>query len=196
MRKKSLLIAICAVFVLTTGCSSSSNQLSDTLSPATESTPTSTEEAAPTDTPVPEPEVLSLGKKASLGDWDIKVKKASIKKTIKDGSYRYFKPSDGNSFLLVSLSVKNNGKTDQSFMPRIAQKSKDIIATLYYQNEYEYSATQLIGYDKDLTTESIKPLNTKNGVIAFEIPKKTIKSTKELTLSFSIGDESITYSLK
>lgn len=198
MKKKTLLFAICAcaTFVLATGCSSSNNQLTEALSPAVESTSASTETPAPTETPVPEPSVLSIGEKSSVGDWNIKVKKVSVKQKIQNGTYQYFKPGKGNSFLVVSLSVENKGKTDTQFLPRFGRKNTTTVVRLYYQNEYEYSATELMGYDKDLTTEYIQPLTKENGIIVFEVPKKTVKSKKDLTLNFSVGDESITYSLK
>ncbi len=195
MKKKALIFVMCATFVLTTGCSSS-NQVTDTLSPAAQSTPANTEASAPTETPVPEEPVLSLGEKSSVGDWKINVKKASVKQKIKNGSYRYFEPGKGNSFLVISMSTENKGSKAATFLPRFGTKDKAVVATLYYQNEYEYSATELIGYDKDLTTKSIQPLTKENGVIVFEVPKKTVKSKKDLTLKFSVGDESITYSLK
>lgn len=195
MKKKTLLFAICATFVLTTGCSSS-NQLTETLSPAAESTSASTEAPAPTETPVPEQPVLSVGKKGSVGDWKVNVKKVSVKQKIQNGTYQYFKPGKGNSFLVISMSVENKGTKAAKFLPRFGMKDETTVATLYYQNEYEYSATELIGYNKDLTTKSIQPLTKENGILVFEVPKKTVKSKKDLTLNFSMGEESITYSLK
>ena len=94
------------------------------------------------------------------------------------------------------MSAENKGTTAQNFLPRFGKKDTSVVAKLYYQNEYEYSATELIGYDKDLTTKSIQPLTKENGIIVFEVPKKTVKSKKDLTLKFSVGDESVTYSLK
>lgn len=194
MKKKALIFVMCTVFVLTTGCSS--DQLTETLSPAAQSTPASAETPVPTETPAPEQPVLSVGEKSSVGDWKINVKKASAKQKIKNGSYRYFEPGKGNSFLVISMSAENKGSKAATFLPRFGTKDKAVVATLYYQNEYEYSATELIGYDKDLTTKSIQPLTKENGIIVFEVPKKTVKSKKDLTLKFSVGDESITYSLK
>lgn len=195
MKKKTLLFAICATFVLTTGCSSS-NQLTEALSPAAESTSASTEAPAPTETPVPEQPVLSVGKKGSVGDWKVNVKKVSVKQKIQNGTYQYFKPGKGNSFVVISMSVENKGTKAATFLPRFGTKDKTTIARLYYQGEYEYSATELIGYKKDLTTKSIQPLTKESGILVFEIPKKAAKSKKELTLNFSVGEESITYSLK
>lgn len=194
MRKKALLLITCAAFICVTGCSS--NNLTETLSNVAESTPASTATPAPTETPVPEAPTLVLGKKGTVGNWEINAKKVSVKQKINNGKYTYFKPSKGNSFVEITMSVKNKGTKAESFLPRVGMQDKAIIATLYYQDEYEYSATELMGYDKDLTTESIQPLTKENGILVFEVPKKASKSKKELKLTFKVGDESISYALK
>ena len=195
MRKKALLLITCAAFICITGCSS--DKLTETLSTVTESTQENTATPAPTETPVPEePAALSLGKKGTVGNWEINAKKVSAKQKIKNGKYYYFKPSKGNSFVIINMSVKNKGTKAENFLPRVGMRDKAVVATLYYQEEYEYSATELMGYDKDLTTKSIQPLTKENGILVFEVPKKASKSMKELTLTFKVGDESISYALK
>lgn len=194
MRKKAYLLILFAALVLTAGCSS--EQLTETLSNIDKPTPASAETPAPTETPAPEQPVLSLGEKTTIGDWEVNVKSVSVKQKIKNGKYQYFKPGKGNTFLVVSMSSKNKGKKAAQFLPRFGMKDKTTVATLYYQTEYEYNPTELMGYKKDLTTKSIQPLTKESGIVVFEIPKKTAKSKKELTLGFQVGDESITYSLK
>lgn len=197
MRKKAYLLILFTALVLTAGCSS--EQLTQTLSNTDKPTPASADSAAtpvPTEPPATEAPVLSLGKKSTVGDWEVNVKSVSVKKKIQNGKYTYFKPGKGNTFLIVSMSSKNNGKKAAQFLPRFGTKDKTTVATLYYQTEYEYNPTELMGYDKDLATKSIQPLTKENGIVVFEIPKKTAKSKKELTLNFSVGEESVTYSLK
>lgn len=200
MRKKALLLITCAAFICMTGCASGPSTEPTTTtktSSTTESASDSTEAPAPTETPAPEePAALSLGKKGTVGDWEITAKKVSAKQKIKNGKYYYFKPGKGNAFVIIDMSVKNKGTKAENFLPRVGVRDKTVIATLYYQDEYEYSATELMGYDKDLTTKSIQPLTKENGILVFEVPKKASKSLKELTLNFKVGDESISYALK
>lgn len=119
-----------------------------------------------------------------------------MKQKITNGKYQYFKPGKGKSFVILSLSARNNGKKIAQFLPRIGYKNEAVITTLCYKDEYEYSPTELISYDKDLTTKKVQPLSTESGILVFEVPKKIAKSKKNLTLKFSLGEETITYTLK
>ena len=115
MRKLALVLA--CTFLCLAGCaseqpsnpvkSSIENNAGDSNSSAAGDTP------APTVAPAPVSEMLSLGKKATLGDWKICAKKAEVKNKIMTGKYLYFKPKKGNTFVVISMSVKNNGEKDR-----------------------------------------------------------------------------------
>lgn len=205
MKKMILLFTTCTALALT-GCgmdsqtetpastttsSSSSNSSSDSATSQTEPTATPAES-----TPEPEETTLALGKKATIGDWKINAKSVSVKKQIQNGSYRYFQPSKGNTFIVVSLSARNEGKKEDEFLPRVGYKDTMSSATLYYEDEYEYSPTELLSYDKDMATVKIKPLSTKKGILVFDVPKKAAKDLKKLKLKFSAQGESAIYKLK
>lgn len=205
MKKMILLFTTCTALALT-GCgmdsqtetpastttsSSSSNSSSDSATSQTEPTATPAESS-----PEPEETTLALGKKATIGDWKINAKSVSVKKQIQNGSYRYFQPSKGNTFIVVSLSARNEGKKEDEFLPRVGYKDTMSSATLYYEDEYEYSPTELLSYDKDMATVKIKPLSTKKGILVFDVPKKAAKDLKKLKLKFSAQGESVIYKLK
>lgn len=195
MKRRVLLLTVCTTLLVLTGCST--NQLSETVTTITDtgSSPTVSEAPAATATPAPEAETLSLGKKTTLGDWKICAKKATVKQKIKNGKYQYYKPGKGKSFVVISLSARNNGKKTAAFLPRIGYKNEAVFSTLCYKDEYEYSPTELLSYDKDLTTEKIQPLSTESGVLAFEVPKKVAKSKKNLVLKFTLDDQTVSYSI-
>ncbi len=197
MKKTALILALCTT-LLVTGCSSS--QVKDTLNKAADQIASTTETAAPVATPEPTPASteteLKLGKKGTVGDWGIKVKKAEVKKKITNGSYRYFDPGKKNRFVVVSLSAKNNSEEAKQFLPLVGYVNTTVIATLIDENGEEYKATQLIGYSKDMTTRSIKPSKTESGVIAFQVPQKSAKSLKKLTLRIGTSNEALVYTLK
>lgn len=195
MRKLVALLSCAAI--LMTGCSSDQltetlNQAADTVASVTESTP----EPTPTPTPAPVATELELGKKGNIGDWKVCVKKAETKKKIKNGQYRYFEAGKGNKFVIVSMSVSNNGKESGEFLPRVGYEDTMIAATLYYEDEYEYKPTQLLSYDKDLAAKDIQPLSTEKGVIAFEVPNKVAKNKKNLKLKIGTSTDYLVYSLK
>lgn len=199
MRKKAILLLTCAVFLMT-GCSANQlsnavNNAADTLSKGNDAAmPTNT--PAPTSTPGPKETALALGKKATIGDWKVCVKKASVKQKITNGKYRYYNPGKGKSFVVFSLSARNNGKKTEEFLPRVGYENKMVKATLYYKDEYEYSPSELLSYDKDLVTKKIQPLSTESGVIAFEVPKKVAKAKKQLKLKIGTKAETLVYPVK
>lgn len=194
MKTKIISLCVCAALLMT-GCSTSqltNNTASDSTSKKTEPQETS----APTSTPAPEETTLALGKKGTSGDWEIKAKKASVKKKIKAGEYREFKPrEDDNTYVVISLSVRNNGKQAADFIPRVGRENTMTSATLLYKDEYEYAPTELLSYDDDLVTRKVQPLSTEKGIIAFEVPKKVAKDLKQLKLKIGTKAESIVYSL-
>ena len=198
MHKKSLLLFTCTALLLS-GCSG--NSISDTLDKVSDSisevqeTPAATATAAPTSTPGPKETSLALGKNGTVGDWKIKAKKASVKTNINNGN-RQYKPGKGNSFVVVSLSVQNNGEKDEQFIPRLGLENKMIVATLIYNDKDEYSPIQLLSYDKDLVTSTIKAGKTKNGIITFEVPKKAAKKLKKIKLKIGTKMDYLVYNLK
>lgn len=199
MRKKSLLLFTCTALLLA-GCSG--NSLSDTVDKVsdpvaeTQKTPAATATAAPTSTPGPKETSLSLGKKSTAGDWKICAKKASVKTMINNGSYRQYKPGKGKSFVVISLSARNNSKKSEQFLPRLGYENKMISATLIYQGKKEYAPTQLIGYSKDLVTATVKSKTTKNGIITFEVPTKVAKKLKKIKLKIGTKMDYLIYDLK
>ncbi len=202
MKKQALLLLTCTALLMTgcasasptTGGSSASDPSVSSAAPA--ATAAAADDAAAESTAAPEAAELKLGKKTSLGDWKICAKKISSPKKIKNGNYRYFEPSKGNSFIVADMSVRNNGKDEAEFLPIAGLKDTMVIAKLLYKDEYNYTPTQLLAYDKDLAAKKIEPLKTKNGILVFDVPKKIAKAKKDLKLTFTLGETTVTYSLK
>lgn len=208
MKKQALLLLTCMVLAMT-GCAStgsttdnSSTSNSSVSSTAPAATAASNDASATTDntaadsTAAPGATELKLGKKTTLGDWNICAKKVSSPKKIKNGSYRYFQPSKGNAFIIVDMSIRNNGKKDAEFLPRVGLKNETVLAKLVNADGEEYSPTQLFSYDKDVTTKKIAASKSKNGILAFDIPKKAAKNKKDLKLTFTLDETTISYSIK
>lgn len=196
MRKLALVLA--CTFLCLAGCAS--EQSSTPVKPSIENNAGDSNSSAAADTPAPTetpaPELLSLGKKATLLDWNICVKKAEVKNKIMTGKYLYFKPKKGNTFVVITMSAKNNGEKAEALLPSIGYQNKMITATLSSKDGDEFKPSALTGYDKDLAGKTIEASASKKGVVAFEVPKKVAKSKKDLTLKIGTVNESITYTLK
>lgn len=205
MRKKLLALTMCLSLALT-GCSAVSEQvtkgINEGLEAAQEAAENAMEETEETNAEVAEEEeandeveTVKLGKTVKLGDWKVTVNKVQTKKKIPYSSYMIYKPSKGSTFLCVSMKVINKGKKEDTFLPRFGYENKDNFATLYFE-DYEYQASSLTSYDKDLLDESIKPLTKKNGIIVFEVPKKVAKKKGKLTLKIGTSEDYVIYKLK
>lgn len=206
MKKQALLLLTCTVLAMT-GCgstgsttdnsSTSNSSVSSAAPAATAATADETADNTAADsTAAPEAAELKLGKKTTLGDWEICAKKVSSPKKIKNGSYRYFQPSKGNAFIIVDMSIRNNGEKEAEFLPRVGLKNETVLAKLVNADGEEYSPTQLFSYDKDVTTKKIAASKSKNGILAFDIPKKAAKNKKDLKLTFTLDETTVSYPLK
>lgn len=197
MRKKLIAAGLCISFVLG-GCSLSSQDISDAVNSGIEAAKdqmASQASEAPQETEAPKVTELALGKKATVGDWKVTAKKVQVRSQIKNGKYYVFKPDKGQRFVSVTMTVKNTGKEEADFLPRIGYSNTMVTAKLYY-GEYEYKATNLLNYDKDLLEKSIKPLTSKKGVVTFEVPKKVAKKKGKLTLRLGTDTDYVIYKLK
>lgn len=197
MRKKILILGVCCTMLLS-GCSMSSKDISNAVNSgieaAKEQAGTQTSEE-PQETEAPESKELALGEKAAIGDWKVTVKKVEAKAKIKNGKYYVFKPDKGQRFVCVAMTVKNTGKEEADFLPRVGYSDTMVTAKLYW-GDYEYKATNLLNYDKDLLEKSIKPLSSRSGMVTFEVPKKVAKKMSKLTLRVGTDNDSVVYQLK
>lgn len=191
MKRLSATIGICLSLLLV-GCSTG-NEAGNSANEAT--APAAKNEATSTPTPEPAQKELSLKEKGTIGDWEISVKKLSIQNKVKRSNGIYYQARKGKTYAVLSVTVKNNGKEDDTFLPYAGIKGKMLQALLVVQDKDEYKPTPLMGYSKDLATKKIKSSEKKSGIIVFEIPKKDGKNKKNLKFTIEKGDEKLLYSL-
>jgi len=129
--------------------------------------------------------VMALNEPGILGEWKITVTAAQMLDAVKN-TYGSFKPSDGNKYFLVDVTIENTGKNANSFLPSFSV-GDDVRAKIVYGDGYEFSATNLLGYSDDLHSTTVNPLSTKSGSIAFEIPDSVAGGEEELLIQFSAG---------
>lgn len=139
--------------------------------------------------------LLSIGDNATLGNWEISVTDFYYTDKIETSRYTYFYPDEGNKYAVVNVKVTNNGTEMDTFLPPI-NVGNDVWANLYFADKYEYSPSFLPGFDKDLSVQTINPLITKDGVIAFIVPDIVVNSTDPLSITFSIGRDEVSFSLR
>ncbi len=214
MKRKLILLGTCLT-LLCTSCGKSTNEPSsvpskdtssitsnipeETNSPEPAATNVASQENGTTDGTSGEEdkkdEPLALGTKATVGTWKFAIKKAEIQNKILKGKYYQFKPSKGKKFICVTASVKNQGKKNATFLPRMGYSNKIISARLYY-GDTEYTATNLLGYDKDILDKKIGASKVQRGIITFEVPNKVAKNIKKLSLKVGTDSNYVIYKLK
>lgn len=186
MKKKMLSLVLAAFVLLLTACGATNSDA-----------PSKTAKPQPTATPTPTPEVslLSIGDSAVLGDWEICLSDFYYADKINQSSYIYFSPDEGNQYAVVAVHVTNNGSAADTFLPSF-HRNTDVQAKVYYADEYEYSATNLLGVSEDLHDSSMNPLTSKDGIIVFSVPDTVVNGEDSLSITFSAGRNEITFSLR
>ncbi len=197
MKKKLLVPMLFAVAISASACSSkaSAPKTESTTAETTTATETTTVEETTT---APETEAASqtipMGQATKMGEWNITVNSMQIVDNIPDG-YGKFTPDAGNKYLLVTMSVSNEGKQANSFLPSFSM-GNDTNTKVVYGDGYEFSKTNLLGYSKSLLDSTINPLSSKEGDIAFEIPDSVASATDPIILEFSNGNEKLNFSIR
>ena len=131
--------------------------------------------------------LVAIGETSTLGDWSIVISSIEVVDSIKGGMGSY-SPDAGNKFLQVNATITNNGKSAapllQSFSLGDAVQVK-----ITYGDGYEFNPVNLMMAPNSLYDESINPLSSKDGFIAFELPDSVASGTDQLLLQFSAGVE-------
>ncbi len=110
-----------------------------------------------------EEKIYNIGEAAQLKDWEITVASMQIVPTV-SADYGEFRPDEGNQYAQIAATVSNKGKQTDKFLPSFGF-GDDVSVKLLFGDGYEFSATQLLGYDKDLHDASINPLSSQEGEI-------------------------------
>ena len=106
-----------------------------------------------------------------------------------------FNPDEGNKYIQVFVSITNNGKSSDTFLPSYGF-GNDVRVKLLYGDGYEYSSSVLLGYDNDLHDSHLNPLSSVDKEIAFSVPEKVSSSEEELLVEFSSGKTSVTFKIR
>lgn len=139
--------------------------------------------------------VYVIGETASLKDWSIVVTDFKIVDTIND-NYGYFSPdSENGKYAQVFVTVTNNGKQSMTFLPSFGL-GDDVGTKLLYGDNYEFSATDLIGYSNEIHDAGLNPMSSQSGEVVFEIPDSVASSTDEIIIQFTSGNDKVQFKVR
>lgn len=199
MKKKIVLVVGMSLCLTMVGCSSNSKDTDNTSKNETnveesadkaEGEAEKEEESKKEEENKSEEQIYNMGDNIEFKDWGIVVTNMQIVESIA-ADYGVFEPNEeGNKYAQVFVTVTNNGKEADSFLP-IVGYGDDINAKMIYGDGYEFSATNLLGYNADLHSTSINPLSSKEGEIAFEIPESVANASDEMFIQFKSGNDTV-----
>lgn len=142
-----------------------------------------------------ENELLGLNEESTLKDWSITVTNVEFLDKIPQSQYTSFQAKEGNKYFKINCTVTNNGTDSNTFLPSVTLGSS-VTAKVLYQNDYEYSPSNLLGNQDDLHDTTLNPLSSKEGIIVFEIPDSVVSSDEELILVLKAGRNEIKYKVR
>lgn len=139
--------------------------------------------------------VYNIGDSAMLKEWSITVTDFQIAESIA-GEFGSFSPDEeGNQYAQVFVTVANDGKSADTFLPSYGF-GDDVNAKLLYGDGYEFSATTLMGYGNDLHNTHVNPLSSGSGEIAFDIPETVTSSPDEIVIQFKSGINEVHFKVR
>ena len=149
----------------------------------------------PEETESKEEVVHSIGESVVLNDWEIAITDVKVVESVSSDYMIYEPKEEGNKFAQLFVTVQNKGKESDRFLPSFGYND-DVFVKLYYGDGYEFSATQLLGYDNDLHDSTINPLSSQSGEVAFEIPESVASASDEVIIKFIAGEDSISFKIR
>lgn len=146
-------------------------------------------------TEVPEG-LINCNEEVEVGDWVATMTGYSFEDEWSDGFLTY-SAGDGNKYLLVDLTVTNNGTKANTFVTKYYAYDGDIKAKIYYQDKYEYQINNFMGsVGDDLSSLSIKPLETKEGSLIFKVPDAVASEDGSVTMELTRNKDTYNFQIK
>ncbi len=170
-----IVIVLLAVILINLGKNSNGNTSNSSKTSTTDSSAGSASEKEQVFKPV----------SGTVGDWDIKVNEFTYSESVSVGLLHEYKAEDNCKYCVVNLTVKNNGKEAATFLPIITYG--DATTAKVTWEDLEFVRSELVFSKDNLSTETLNPLVSTSGDIAFELPDDVIESDTPPTLIISNG---------
>lgn len=140
--------------------------------------------------------LIGCNEEVEIGDWVATMTGYSFEDEWSDGFLTY-SAGDGNKYLLVDLTVTNNGTKADTFVTKYYAYDGDIEAKIYYQDKYEYNINNFMGsVGDDLSSLSIKPLETKEGSLIFKVPDAVASEDGSVTMELTLNKDVYNFQIK
>ncbi|WMI82030.1 DUF4352 domain-containing protein [Anaerotignum sp. MB30-C6] len=134
--------------------------------------------------------IYKVGETAVLDNWEITLNTTSFEQSVED-SFFSSSADEGNKFLVLNLSVKNNGTTAEHFTYLI----DGVNVKAYYNEKYEYNSV-LTSIDGDLSSSSVEPLASSEGFVVIEMPDSVVEAPESIVVEMKQNMEKISWGIR
>lgn len=195
MKKTIIASLLLATSLCATGCVTPGDTKAN--EPATQN-PELTQPAAPDTTASPETIANTdavLGTAYTIGDWSITINSVSYNTRVADNAYYGHVAEEGSKYLVVNLTVTNNGKTANAFLNTYSFGNDVVRTKVVYKGEYEYTSTNMLGYSRDMHDDSVQPLASSTGEVIFSLPDTVVNGDDDAELIFYNQDAQVSLNI-
>ena len=191
------LVVIVGIGIITTIFADSDGEESTVAADGIVEDSTADDEQADEDESEPEvSNIVTVSEEFEFGDWSITVNSFETTESVSDGIMNFTPSDDGNLYLVVDMTVTNNGTSSQEFIPMFGG-NRDMSVRVYYNEDFVYSPSTLLGHSDDISSlSSISALASRTGILAYSIPPIALDSDNSLDLIFNMDSEDRVLSLR
>ena len=131
---------------------------------------------------------IAIGETTTIGDFEFTIHSFETKSTISAGSMMQYSADKGSTYVIVNITIKNVSKSMSKFLPMV--NMRDDQRSVIKLGEIEFARSSFLALQGYLADESLQPLQTKEGFLAFEIPDEALKEAG-LTFVYKSGKSMI-----
>ena len=184
MKKITAVIILLSAILTVSGCGKvySSNQNS------TSQVATASSTAKQALSSQKETKTATIGEEFTLKNWGIQVTSFGFDTSVKEG---LINSASENKYLLLCLSITNNGSSAENFIDLIGGVSVKAI----YNGKYEYqtSTTTIKG---DIANQTIQPMTTYDGFTMIKLPENLTDASESIVVVFENSGEKFQVTLE
>lgn len=138
-------------------------------------------------------EEFKMEETVSLGGWDITCHSCEILDNFVEGDYIYT-PDKGNQFARLKLTVTNPGSEEKTFLPMWYYIGSDTLVQVTDSSFEEfYDCVNVLDLDTCLADTSIKPGESAQGELIFQLPDEFVEEADTLYLSITLGEQNAVF---
>lgn len=141
------------------------------------------------------PKELSPGTAVTLGTWEVTLQSNTITKSFQEGDYSY-EAGSGSQYVRANLTIKNVGSKPASFFSTKGLTDDNTIVRITDSSHKDFYLCSAAPNDtKCLNDAFLKPGESKDGELIFEVPDQVLQKSDPLYFEVSLNNQKVYYPL-